>query len=644
MSQTRAPTKADRYGISPDIDRIAERLKKMLLEYPFSKERFRFEAIKMALYTPRLLSRGALHYGWMSAVPLKHHSPEKRKLINSKIAEIEKSSLSPYEKVGKITDAIKKELGLKFISDSTFKEMMNTKFLEYTLRQEMKTKTFSSLQEALEALDQHSEVGRPTTLLAAHPEIFDLTKPANKRSATYGSLSKDSKLKVSPNKELNEGIRLALLYQQAHQCFIEVNSASPDTYQQLNWWQIDRIKTLTAELRKANPSLAWPESPEKTLVADDDSEEIWLTNSPTGISSRKSPRPLLDYMKATLELFEKEILEGIKNSYCHTPDPLSANLIATMAISKKKRWPLLHLVDAILEIDTELPIQQWKEECAKHIKGAQQTPIVNDGQNLKGIKDVLQTTRQRIEKFIGPVNWENDSFSYLGGGNTQLTGASNLQGLMAFKPHHKPTNNTATATSLWKKMGESQLSPSSGLVGYVSSESQIRINHKRNLREKTLLEIETREPSEQEWKAMTAQQAIQKHLQLFWARRNIGSPKIWEENLRQIEKLLQEDPNLINSKDDVGNSIMQSALMPPGRKVLSIQNDPDNKLLEMLKHHKIDLQKTNYYGETMLDSIYCMTPEDIERDETYNHIVQYAQMLGASQSIENAFMDSFAEE
>lgn len=644
MSKTRVITKAERYGITPSADHIGQRISKMLLEYPLSKDKIRFEVIRMALYTPRLLGRGALNYGWMSAVPLKHHSKEKRKLVNDKIAAIEKSDLSAYEKVGQITDTIKKELGLKFISDGTFKEMMNTKFLEYTLQQEMKTREVNCLQDALDILDEHSEMGRPTTLLAAHPEIFDLRKSTERQHITYRNPAhSDTVLQTSPNPELTAAIKSALIFQQAHS---NLTKGKEDLQggAGLSFWLRENSAELIAKLKAHKRELNWP----KEVDAPED-EGFFVVSSIERQVERAAQKhdretAYIEYLEQTLKLFEKEVLEDIKHMQCHTPDPLSANLMAATAIPQSKRWPMLHIANSILAIDKTLGAQEWIAQCTNHIKGVSQTPFTNDGLHMKGLESIMQTTRERIEKFIGPVDWSQDQLSYLGSGKDCLPGAATLQGLLAIKPRHKPTPYTEAANAVWKAMRTSNFSRCSTSIGYISSDNQIDINHKRNMREKEIGKHEHLEPLENEWANLAPEQAIERHMRLFWARRHIGAPNLWGKHLQAVDQILTDNPHLVHQKNEAGNSILQICVAPPGKKLLNTENEPDHQLVEMIKRHGMNLNQTNYYGATIAESLFCLTPEDIEKDATYNNLLKFAQAQESKKTIEDAFMSELSDD
>lgn len=159
------------YGIAAQESAGMHKLAKMLLERPFSRERLKMQALRY-LITPQQLSRRQAHkYGWLAVVPIHWLAPDKRAELVQEIRRIEADkSLPPYERVGKIVSAVKQATGMKFVNDSAFRTMMNTKYNEYVLAERLDE--IHSVEDALRVLREADVAAKPTTVLGAQPEMF----------------------------------------------------------------------------------------------------------------------------------------------------------------------------------------------------------------------------------------------------------------------------------------------------------------------------------------------------------------------------------------------------------------------------------------------------------------------------------------
>lgn len=159
------------HGIASQESAGMHRLAKMLLEQPFNRARMKMQALRY-LITPQQLARRQVHkYGWLSVVPIHWLNHEQRTALAQEIRSIEADpALPPYERVGWIVRAIKEATGKRFLTDSAFRTMMNTKYNEYVLAEHLDD--IHSVEDALRILREADVTAKTTTMLGAQPEMF----------------------------------------------------------------------------------------------------------------------------------------------------------------------------------------------------------------------------------------------------------------------------------------------------------------------------------------------------------------------------------------------------------------------------------------------------------------------------------------
>ena len=166
------------FGIVAKENAGMHKIAKMLLTSPLNKDQIKMQALRYLITPHQLAQRQVNKYGWMSAVPKHLLNNETRQELATEISEIEKdTSITPYERVGKIVKAIKSKTNAPFFRDSAFKTMMNAKHNEYVLHDNLDD--IHSVEDALRILREADVTAKPTTFIGAFPELFHENRLTN---------------------------------------------------------------------------------------------------------------------------------------------------------------------------------------------------------------------------------------------------------------------------------------------------------------------------------------------------------------------------------------------------------------------------------------------------------------------------------
>jgi hypothetical protein len=166
------------FGVMPQENAGMHKIAKMLLTTPLNRDQIKMQALKYLITPHQLAQRQVNKYGWMSVVPKHLLNNIARQELALEISEIEKdTSISAYDRVGKIVKAIKSKTNAPFLRDSAFRTMMNTKHNEYVLHDNIHD--IHSVEDALRILREADVAAKRTTFAGAFPELLHENRLTN---------------------------------------------------------------------------------------------------------------------------------------------------------------------------------------------------------------------------------------------------------------------------------------------------------------------------------------------------------------------------------------------------------------------------------------------------------------------------------
>lgn len=412
-----------RHGIFQNATHSFLHLTKILQQQPLNIQKARLQMLTSIFYPPNLLKRGAARYGWLAALPLHLTTPELRASIDQRIKAIEaNSSLEPYDKVAQITQAIKDMTGKKFIADSAFRQMMNAKFNEYVLEQNIEH--IHSVQDALKFIERNSVQSKGSTLLGAAPELFALggavqsmAKP-RKRSSVIASSEADHLqylnghvTEFSFGKVMDKTIECAIKcktiltrFYANRSKYLEHKSDTDKATRAIRDASTD-LKALISEVQKIHPEIVSKHALDPNLL-----------DSYASIRSSEVLNKL-----QTIANLTHDIESAIKSTRVPQLDSNATTLIGCAVTKYEKRQPVVTCVDKILRLDNQCGPEIWRMDAAQVIHAANYSILPNKIDAIEPNAALRDATRGCLENMFGPIDWEQDKNTWLGEGYSGIS-------------------------------------------------------------------------------------------------------------------------------------------------------------------------------------------------------------------------------
>lgn len=410
----------ERHGIFQAASPTLLTLTKMLQQQPLDIKKTKLQMLKSIFYPPTLLTRGALKYGWLAAIPLKKTTKEQRAQIEAEIANIEKNKgLQPYDKVAAIVEAIKSITGKRFIADSAFRQMMNAKFNDYVFAQNIDQIT--GIEDAVNIIERNSVPSKGMSLVGAIPELFHQDSPLK------ALITKEPRRMLYPDNE--EEILKRALKSTSNLTFGKVMDGALEAAAKAKvvltrfYKNESDYQSLTQKSGRQSKAVKKIAAMKAAIFA---LEEIKQT---LGLHSQ-NPKDALDVLESikldtkrlsfeqssTIAKYTHEIERHIKSIRVEQLPSAATTLIACAGYAYDKRQPIVTCVDKILNLDDANGYEIWRMDCAQIISAAQNSILPNRVDKITANQKLRDATRAAIDQSFGAVDWSSDKTTWLGSG------------------------------------------------------------------------------------------------------------------------------------------------------------------------------------------------------------------------------------
>jgi hypothetical protein len=408
--KTNTPTYAHNgNGYLPFVNLATQRLSKLLIDGSISARDFRMEVLRYLIYPKTLMHYPIHQQGWLAVLDKKTLDSMRAsghlKALNDSIKRLEAdSSLTAYERVGKITAAIKEATGKQFIRNSAFRQLMHAKFNEYTLSDRLDD--IHGIDDALRIMEDAAVQSKPMKMISAFPELFAASSVRrileNDVDGTFifGG-STDSVLPEALTTVLRrltpERLRTGAFKREVDDLLLGMVDEESPTY--------DALKAVSDSLPSSESSVetkklaqylqfsienkmdlagvfqkpGFLDAAEMLLKDEAVTEESFkallkhhVNKEYDSPPNRSVPREPVDMTVELLDIAGK-IVSAIKDvpvKHMNSYDTFLLSLSDTYSgKSEKSRHPFVWAMDALLAVDSTQPNRSFQRECAKTLHG-----------------------------------------------------------------------------------------------------------------------------------------------------------------------------------------------------------------------------------------------------------------------------------